>query len=398
MMDRSVGVAWAGRLVRAVAMGLCLIGTAHAMPPQLFKPHWLLATERVAPAKQGRVELPSAPVDLSGVRYQRDGQMLSLADFQQRAGVKALLVLHDGKVVYEHHRWPNGPQTRHQSWSVMKQVLSVLVGRAVQRGVIGSLDDPLDRYLPALAHNGFAGVTFRQALLMSAGVRYDEDVDRITLFKSAMAHRYSLGLVGQTLAQQVADPALVRAYEPGSRYEYASIVSQAIGMALEAASGARMAQLIERDIWQAIGIPDEAKLLMDGQGQGLTLCCLYATPRSYALIGWWMAQDGVWQGKPLLPEGWVGRAAGFADPQAWRSTAVPRPAKTQELFGFAYHWWPLEGGQGDFTALGVHGQMIYVSPRDRLVVVRLSDDYVEGAHNEEAIAAFRAIAARLNRP
>jgi len=57
----------------------------------------------------------------------------------------------------------------------MKQVLSVLVGRAVQRGVIGSLDDPLDRYLPALAHNGFAGVTFRQALLMSAGVRYDEE-------------------------------------------------------------------------------------------------------------------------------------------------------------------------------------------------------------------------------
>lgn len=387
--------AW--RVACAAVLGVALSGAAHAMPPQLFKPHWLLATERIAPASQGRVALPSAPVDLSGVRYLRDGQLLSLADFQQRGHVKSMLVLHDGKVVYEHHRWPNGPQTRHQSWSVMKQVLSVLVGRAVQQGIIGSLDEPMDRHLPALAHNGFAGVSFRQALVMSAGVRYDEEVDRVSLFKSAMAHRYTFGLAGRSLAQHVADPALTRAFTPGSRYEYASIVSQAIGMALEAAAGTRMTRLIERDIWQAIGIPDEASLLVDGEDRGLTLCCLYATPRSYALFGWLMAQDGVWQGKRLLPEGWVARSAGFADPQAWRATAVPRPAKTQDLFGFAYHWWPIEGGRDEFTALGIHGQMVYVSPRDRLVVVRLSDDYVEGAHNEEGIAAFRAIAAQLNK-
>ena len=141
----------------------------------------------------------------------------------------------------------------------------------------------------------------------------------------------------------------------------------------------------------------EGRLLVDGDGQSLALCCLYATPHTYALWGQWVMQDGVWQGQRLLPEGWMGRSAGFDDPLAWRSTAVPRPAKTQELFGFAYHWWPLEGGQGDFTALGIHGQMVYVSPRQQLVVVRLSDDYEEGAHNEEAIAAFRALGAHLNK-
>ena len=233
--------------------------------------------------------------------------------------------------------------------------------------------------------------------LMTAGVRYVEDVDRVRLFQSTILRRLSGGLVGESLAQQVASPKLDQAYQPGSRYEYASIVSQAVGMALEAATGQSVRALVQRDVWQALGVPDEGRLLVDGDGQSLALCCLYATPHTSALWGQWVMQDGVWQGQRLLPEGWMGRSAGFDDPLAWRSTAVPRPAKTQELFGFAYHWWPLEGGQGDFTALGIHGQMVYVSPRQQLVVVRLSDDYEEGAHNEEAIAAFRALGAHLNK-
>ena len=381
-----------------LALVLCsVVGIAAAMPPQLFKPEWFLPLARLSPADGARVVLPQTPVDLSDVRYVRDAQTLSLQDFQQRARVKAMLVVHRGRVVYEHHRWPYGPQSRHQSWSVMKQMLSTLVGRALQRGDIRSLDEPMDRYLPALAGNGFAGVTFRQALLMTAGVRYVEDVDRVRLFQSTIVRRLSGGLVGESLAQQVASPKLDQAYQPGSRYEYASIVSQAVGMALEAATGQTVRALMQRDIWQALGVPHEGRLLVDGDGQSLALCCLYATPHSYALWGQWVMQDGMWQGQRLLPEGWMGRSAGFDDPLAWRSTAVPRPAKTQELFGFAYHWWPLEGGQGDFTALGIHGQMVYVSPRQQLVVVRLSDDYEEGAHNEEAIAAFRALGAHLHK-
>ena len=384
-------------LVLGFVLGVLLTGVAQAMPPQLFKPEWFLPLERLAPATAQRTVLPSAPVDVSGVRYVRDGREWRLDDFLKRGQVKSLLVVHDGQIVHETHQWPYGPGTRHQSWSVMKQVLSMLVGRALQRGQIRSLDDPMDRYLPSLAQNGFAGVTFRQGLLMSSGVRYVEDVDRIRLFQSTIYRRLSGGLVGQSLAQQVASPSLDRVYQPGSRYEYASIVSQALGMALEAASGQSVLALLQRDVWQALGVPDEGRLLVDADGQSLALCCLYATPRTYALLGQWALQDGVWQGQRLLPEGWMAQSASFANPLAWRSTQVPRPAKTQELFGFGYHWWPLEGGRGDYTALGIHGQMVYVSPRDRLVVVRLSEDYEEGAHNEEAIAAFRALAAHLNK-
>lgn len=368
---------------------------AHALPPQLFHPEWVLPSVAVQGPATGRAALPSQPLDLSAVRYERDGQRWSVEDFQSRASVKALLVVRDGQVVYEHHRWPNGPQTLHQSWSMMKQLLSNLVGIAVQQGQISSVDDPMDRYAPALAANGFRGVTFRQALLMSTGVRYNEEVDRVTMFKQVIANRLSFGALGASLRDKTTETPLDRVWAPGSRYAYTSIASQALTMALEGATQQPLHTLITRQIWQPLGMPDDARVLTDAQGQDFGLCCLYATARSYAIFGQWMAQGGRWQGQPLLNEAWVQRATSFDDPGAWHSTSVPRLVKTQELFGFAYHWWPLEGGRGDFTAMGIHGQLIYVSPRQNVVVVRLSDDYTEGAHNEEAIALFRAIADQL---
>lgn len=385
------------RLLRATVVALLGMSalSAQALPPQLFHPEWVLPAADVKGPATGRAALPSQPTDLSAVRYERDGQRWTLADFQARGSVKAMLVVRDGQVVYEHHRWPNGPQTLHQSWSMMKQVLSNLVGIAVQQGQIRSIDDPMDRYAPALAGNGWRGVTFRQALLMSTGVRYNEEPDRVTMFKQVIAHRVSFGALGATLREKTLEPQLVRIWAPGSRYAYTSIASQALTMALEGATRQPLHALISQQIWQPLGMPDDARVLTDDQGQDFGLCCLFATARSYAIFGQWMAQGGRWQGRALLDEAWVKRATSFDDPGAWHSTAVPRPAKTQELFGFAHHWWPLEGGRGDFTALGIHGQMVYVSPRQSVVVVRLSDDYAEGAHNEEAIALFRAVADQL---
>ena len=382
-------------LIALVALMVAGGAPAWALPPQLFKPEWVLPTAPVSGPKadqpEPRVALAAAPRDLSAVRYEWEGRRWSLDDFHSRGSVKALLVLQDGKVVYEHHRWPNGPATLHQSWSMMKQVLSALVGLAIQQGRIASVDEPMDRYAPQLAANGFKGVTFKQALMMSAGVRYVEEVDRVTLFKQVIANRFTVGLAGHSLDEKVTEPALDRAFEAGSRYEYSSIVSQAIALALEGAQGAPLHNILSRDIWAPLGMPDDARMLTDGQGRDFALCCLYATARSYAVFGQWFLQGGAWRGQQLLNAQWVQDSTRFNEGKSWHSTQVPRKVKTQELLGFGYHWWPLEGGRDDFIALGIQGQMIHISPRQGVVVVRLSNDLVDGYHNEEAVAMARAV-------
>ena len=85
-------------LVLGFVLGVLLTGVAQAMPPQLFKPEWFLPLERLAPATAQRTVLPSAPVDVSGVRYVRDGREWRLDDFLKRGQVKSLLVVHDGQI------------------------------------------------------------------------------------------------------------------------------------------------------------------------------------------------------------------------------------------------------------------------------------------------------------
>jgi CubicO group peptidase (beta-lactamase class C family) len=310
--------------------------------------------------------------------------------------VQSYLVLHNGQVVYAHHASPDDRTAPHQSFSMMKQLLGLLVGIAIDERKIASVDDPLQRYVPGLQRTAFAGVTFRQALHMASGVAYNEDTERVQLFVKAALNRASWGKLGAPVAEQLLATERKRDAEPGKRYQYASITTQVIQLALEAATGVPVQQYLQTRLWQPLNMPDSARLLTDGQGEAYTLCCLHATPASYARIGQMMAQGGRWNGRQVVPARWVQLSTTFTDPTVWRAKDVPRTAKRMNLFGFGYHWWPLEGDRGDFTALGIRGQSIYVSPRQNVVVVRLSDDDTPGAHAEEAVMMARAIADRLS--
>lgn len=104
-----------------------------------------------------------APIDLDPSAYMAD---------QRVAGV---LVIQDGKVRLERYGLGIDADTRWVSFSMTKSLTSTLVGAALKSGAIGSLEDPVTRYLPALAGGGYDGVTVRQLLTMTSGVGWNED-------------------------------------------------------------------------------------------------------------------------------------------------------------------------------------------------------------------------------
>jgi CubicO group peptidase (beta-lactamase class C family) len=382
----------------ALWLAAAMPAMAQSIPPALQKPELILGKAVVAKSAKPK-PLASAPVSLDAVSYEWEGAPRKLADFIADGKVKAFLVLKDGKIVHEWYKWPTTASTKNQSWSMMKQMLSVLVGIAVQEGRIRSIDDPMDQYEPRLAANGFAGVTFKQALLMASGIKYNEEVDRVKLFSDIIIDKLFAGAGGADLVEKTVDPILSREAEPGSRYQYASITSQAISLALEAATHQTVASYLQTRLWQPLGMVDDAQLLVDRKNEGFTFCCLYATARSYAAFGQLMAQDGAWNGRQIVDADWVKRSTTFADPASWSPTQVVRNGETLNLHGFAYAWWPLVGERGDFQALGVYGQGIHVLPQQHTVVVRLSDDFnTPGSHAEEFALLSRAIADHLTRP
>jgi CubicO group peptidase (beta-lactamase class C family) len=375
----------------------CTASQAQGLPPSLFLPELLLARQsiEVAPKPQALSTVaPKAPI--SGFRYTYQGATKSLGDFQTEAKVRAMLVLKDGKIVYEYNKFPYGKSSLHQSWSVGKQVLSAMIGVAIDEGAIRSVDDRMDTYAPELAINGFAGVTFKQALQMSSGIAYNEEADRFKLFLDTITDRFSNGSSGFSLIEKTLDSKLTQAYTPGSKFEYASINSQALSLALEKAVGMPYAQYLERKLWKPMGTTDRAKILVDRSGESFTFCCLYATTRSYAMFGLMYAQGGRLHNQQIVSSSWVKKSTTFqGDPSHWR--AVPRAGGELGLYGFGYHWWPLAGDRGDFSALGIFGQAIHVLPAQNTVIVRISADFdTPGAHAEENAIMGRALADYLD--
>lgn len=370
---------------------------AQSLPPALFLPELVLPRETVKmstfPASLPTAS-PKAPI--SALRYNYEGVSKSLSQYQSEAKVRAMLVIKNGKIVYEYNKFPYTKNSLHQSWSMAKQVLSAVVGIAIGEGAIRSVNDRMDAYEPALAVNGFAGVTFKQALQMSSGVAYNEEADRFKLFMDTIADYYTLGSSGYSLREKTTDALGAPAFAPGSKYQYASINSQAISMALEKAVGMPYQRYLALKLWKPMRTPDSAKVLVDRSGDAFTFCCLYATTRSYAMFGLLYAQEGRLHGRQIVSSDWVRRSTTFAgDPTNWH--AVPVNGNKLGLYGFGYHWWPLAGDREDFSALGVFGQAIHVLPKQNTVIVRISGDFdTLGAHIEENVVMGRALADYLD--
>lgn len=228
------------------------------LPSKLYKPEWILPQQDID-ASTVPVTLPRMVSPLSGLTYRFQNTARPLSEFMEIGKVRSLLVLHNGRVAFEQNEWPYDETSRQQSWSMMKGVLGLLVGIAIDEQSIASIDDPLERYAPALAQSAFAGVTFRQALIMSSGVGFVEEKDRVGVFVKAGLSRATGGWRGKSIREQVLDGALQRAQPPGKQYSYASINSQAISMALEAAVGQPLHRYLQDKLWQPLGMPDKAE-------------------------------------------------------------------------------------------------------------------------------------------
>jgi CubicO group peptidase (beta-lactamase class C family)/sugar lactone lactonase YvrE len=380
----------------------CVTGRANEstfqLPPELFLPELVLNNDTIPPSSDpARLRKKYRRFIEENFIYEYEGQQRCLADFFSDAEVRSFLIMKDGRIVYEYYKAPCNRYSKQQSWSMSKQILSILVGIAIDQGAIDSVEDPMDKYDPRLRDNGFAGVSFRQALQMSSGIKYDEENDRYQLFFDIIKDTYTSGRLGYTLVEKTTAPELVREYEPDSRWQYASINSQAIAMALTAAVGEPLQDYLWKKLWDPMGMEHGAKILVDREHTEFTFCCLYATTRSYAAIGQLYANGGHYNGKQIVSQDWVRLSTTLDDPHSWSGEYANPEGITSDNFGFAYHWWPLKGDRGDFTALGVYGQSIHVLPKQNTVVVRTSGDFeVEGAHRDEALVLGRAIADYLD--
>lgn len=286
-------------------------------------------------------------------------------DWAERTFTNAFLVLRDGEIVFEDYRNRMTPETRHIGFSMTKTITAMLVGQALERGEIASLDDPVSKYVPELANGGYGTATIRNVLEMRSGADIDE--------------RYDFG-ENPSLAGRIHETAIVRnearfadfavdvgsRAAPGSAFNYATLDTAVLGWVLEKATGQKLEDLMESRIWQPMGAEFDGFFIADGPpgpdgvgGRALNGMGYNATLRDFGRLGQMLLDGGVADGTRVLPEGWVAQM-----------TAM-KPTRG-EFPGYGLQTWQVDQEPGAFAAVGLAGQMIYVHPASGTVIVKLS--------------------------
>lgn len=305
----------------------------------------LLPTRQIK-AGDGVLELPVELRDLSDLIYQLNGKTYSLEDHMNDLRVGGLLVVRQGKIVYESYGLANNQNSPWIAFSVAKSVSSMLIGAAIQDGFIESVDDPVTDYLPRLRGSSYDGASIKNVLNMASGVAWNEDY---------FDPRSDVSIAAGYNAMELFDylNTLPVAAKPGDKFNYSTGETNLVGAIVRAAVGDNESSYLERKIWKPFGMESDASWVIDEKyAAELGGCCINATLRDYARIGLFAMGGGVLaDGTRVLPEGWM--------------EASTTPSKGYQ--GYGYLWWLRP--DGTYAAQGIFGQLIWISPQTETIIV-----------------------------
>lgn len=263
----------------------------------------------------------------------------------------AFLIIKNDTIQYEKYFDDYTQESIVASFSMAKSVTSILIGCAIDDGLIKSVDEPITNYIPELKKNGFGKVTLKHLLQMTSGLKFNESY--VNPFGDAAAVYY-----GRNLRKKIAKMKL--GHEPGKQFRYVSGNTQLLGLVLERALKTKtVTDYLQEKLWQPLGMEYDASWSLDKKKDGLekTFCCLNARARDFAKIGRLYLNKGNWNGKQIVSKKWVEESTQIDTREGGASY-------------YKYQWW-IPTQTGDFMAEGILGQFIYVNPHKDLIIVRL---------------------------
>ena len=212
--------------------------------------------------------------------------------------VAGLIILHRGKVVLEKYARGYNASGRWLSRSVAKSVTSMLVGAAIQDGLITSVEDPITNYLPDLKGSAYDGVTLRQVLTMTSGVKWNEDYTDPN--SDVVKYGSKKPKAGLDLAVTYMRK-LPREAPPGSKWAYKTGETHLIGAVLRKVTGKSLADYLSEKIWQPYGMEQDAVWQLSKSNTEMSGCCMAVSLRDYARFGQFVLKGGKARGKQVVP-------------------------------------------------------------------------------------------------
>lgn len=337
----------------------------------------LIPTQRISRGTWPARELPQHPtaLDPAAVPVDRmDGRAGTLAEVLAETWTDAVVIVHDGQVVWESYDNGMAADTPHLLMSVTKSVVGCITGILAEQGRLDP-DAPIEVYVPEVAGSGYGGARVRDVLDMRTGVAFREEYTdpdaEVRVMERYMGWRPGLS-PGENGGMYAYLATLGTSSAHGGGFVYRSADTDMLGWVCERAAGMRMAELVSELLWQPMGAEFDAEITCDGVGSAIHDGGMSARARDMARFGQLLLDDGFAGSQPVVPSSWL-RASRTLDPDIRGAFASSTSESVLTGGWYRNQFWFVPGAVGDLQiCLGIHGQMVLVDRATRTVSVKLS--------------------------
>jgi len=275
--------------------------------------------------------------------------------YENREYMHSVLIVKDGRLVFEEYMNGWDPARLHRAQSVTKSFTSTVVGLAIEQGLIADIDDPLRQYLPeysSLFDYSKNKVSIRHLLTMSAGFDWNEAETYYNDPSRCDAH---IAEAGDDYVRYLLEKPIVT--EPGTFWYYNSGYPNILGYIVEKTSGKNITEFAYEHLFEPLGIKRCCWMATTGENRPGCAGGLRLTSRDLARYGQLYLNKGVWQGVRVVSERWV-------------EESVKRRMDAEQGTGYGYLWKSISaGGHEIFFASGTGGQYVACVPDVNVVVV-----------------------------
>ena len=274
----------------------------------------------------------------------------TLLNLHKDKGSIAYVIIKNDSIWFENYYDGFNKDSKSNSFSMAKSLISAMLGKAIMEGKIKSLDQPVSDFYSEFSEGLAAKMTVGDLSSMASGLNWDESY--YSPFSITTRAYFDDNLEKVILG-------LKSVGEPGTSYKYLSGNTQLLGMIIEKATGSTLSDYLSDSFWKPLGAEHEAFWQLDSEEGGLekAYCCVASNARDFARFGRLYKQHGMWNGQQLLDSAFIAKST------------TPRFKSSPE---YGYGWWLVNHNNKDIFYMRGHlGQMVIVIPQDDVIIVRL---------------------------
>lgn len=284
--------------------------------------------------------------------YNKSALPKALVEDLKKSKTASFLVIKNGKILHEEY-WDGYNQTsKTNSFSMAKAVTVMLVGKAIEQKKIKGFNEKFSAFFQNYDNVQFGKyLTLNNLAEMEAGLNWNEDYNNPFL-PNAKAY------YGKSLEEAV----LLRGFkdQPGTKFEYQSGATQLLGFALRKSINKTIAEYASENLWQPLGMEQNAEWNTDDFGMEKTFCCLNSSSRDFAKLGQLFLNDGKFNGKQILNSNFI--------------EEMRTPTKlSKEAYGMGL-WINNDSSIKHYYFRGIYGQYIIIIPEKQMIIVRTGMD------------------------